>query len=153
MRLRRAALVALPVALAALPVLYGEAGAGEAARCIKAARTDRATCMQDAVERCGKNFETSLTNCFPAGSICVKGCLASNDRCLQGPQVQQKDCRLSCAADETARGKCTPADLEPCRKAAAQKSLACKQQCTGGALPSKQHCGEALNDCLNGCSG
>jgi len=59
-----------------------------------------------------------------------------------------------CAADEkTARKKCTPADLEACRKDAAQKALACKQQCTGGALPSKQRCGEALNDCLNGCSG
>jgi hypothetical protein len=152
---RRAVLVAFPVALAAMPVLRGEAGAADAALCIKAARTDRATCMQDAVERCNKNFETSLTTCFgPGNTTCVKGCIASNERCLQTPQAKQKDCRLACSADEkAARERCTAADVETCRKNAAQKALICKQQCTGTALPSKQRCGEALNDCLNGCSG
>jgi hypothetical protein len=154
---RRAARHVLLLALAALLVARGGAGAVDAKRtkCLKNARSARNECAREATERCNDNFDTELRGCFGEGNTCVRGCIGDRERCLVEPQTSQEGCRIACGADlKVALGQCkVQVDQKACQQTAREKALTCKQHCTGQHSPAKQRCVQAFNDCLNNCAG
>jgi len=153
---RRAVLVVLPAALVATVALRGEAGAADPAKCVRAARIDRGTCMRDAVERCKQNFETSLGTCFGSRDGCLRGCIAERDRCFGGPEAGQGEkCRLACVSDQKmVLSRCLgQVDPKDCQRTAKEQLRECTQHCKATAGVAKQRCGKAFDDCLDGCAG
>jgi hypothetical protein len=125
----------------------------EAGRCVKRARDDQRTCVQNATVRCRADYETGLLGCFHSNADCARKCIEEQATCRRGPQTSQDGCRLACGSDlRVELDKCKQkADLHGCESPVRVKALKCKQNCNAETAPKLQECMTDFDDCIGMC--